>query len=89
VAADGVEGLGEASLDRLRQLVAELLELREALLEIRTLGGELLQPRLLRLVLLVRERVDRPASRGGAQPLDRRDELLAVVAFGRLVRIGP
>ena len=88
MAADGVEGLGEAALDRLRQLVAELLELREARLEVGPLGGELLQPRLLRLVLLVRERVDLAERLAAAlQPLDRCDELLTVVAFGRLVGI--
>src|SRR5262249_14957838 len=58
VAPHGVEGLGEATLDCLRQLGAELFELGEACLEIRALGDELLEPHLFGLVLLVCERID-------------------------------
>ena len=53
-----VEGLGEPLLDRLGQLPPELLELVEAALEVGPLRDELLQPLLLGLVLLLRERVD-------------------------------
>src|SRR5439155_559995 len=53
----GVERLGEASFNRLRQLRAQLLELGEALLEILALNRELLEARLLRVVLLLRERI--------------------------------
>src|SRR4029079_15943176 len=58
VAADGLERVGETPLDRLGQLVAELLELGQAVFESAPLGGELLEACLLRLVLLVGERVD-------------------------------
>src|SRR5207247_8626353 len=37
---DGGERLGEASLDGLREVAAELLELAEALLEVGTLAGQ-------------------------------------------------
>src|SRR5207248_8797353 len=82
---DRVERLGEAALERLRQLVAELLELGEARLEVGALRGKLLEPLLLRLVLLVRERVDLAERLATAlESLDRGGKLLAVVAFGRL-----
>jgi hypothetical protein len=88
VTLDGVEGLGETTLDRLGQLVAELLELLEARLEIGPLGGELLEANLLGLVFLVRERVDLAERLATAlEPLDRGQELLSVVALGRLVRV--
>src|SRR5207247_6286162 len=88
MAADGVERLGEAPFDRLRQLVAQLLELGEARLEIRPLGDELLEALLLGLVLLVRERVDLAERLAAAlEPLGCGNELLAVVALRRLVRI--
>src|SRR3954469_9071230 len=51
------ERLVEAPLDGLGQLVAQLLELLERRLEVGALRRELLEPRLLRVVLLLRERV--------------------------------
>ena len=84
-----VEGLGEAALDRLRQLGAQLLELGEALLEILALRRELLEPRLLGVVLLLRERVDLAERLAAAlEPLRALGELVAVVAFGALVGAG-
>ena len=82
-----VERLGEARLDRLRQVVAQLLELVEALLEVGALHGELVEPLLLRLVLLLRERVDLAellAALLGARQL--LGELVAVLALGRFGR---
>ena len=85
VRLDRAEGLLEALLDRLGQVVAQLLELGEAPLEIRALHGELLKPFLLGVVLLLGERVDvaeRP--RGGARALELRRQLVAVVTLCRL-----
>ena len=85
VLLDRREGLGEARLDRRRQLVAQLLELVEALLQVGALDGELLEALLLGVVLLLRERVDLAellAALLVARELLR--ELVAVVALGRL-----
>src|SRR3569833_1039543 len=49
------ERLCEARLDRLGQLVAQLLELLERLLEVGALRRQLLEPLLLRVVLLLRK----------------------------------
>src|SRR5581483_437618 len=57
VALDGGERLGEARLDRVRQVVTQPLELGEALLEVSTLRRQLREPLLLGLVLLLRQRV--------------------------------
>src|SRR5581483_1436939 len=87
VPLDRGERLGEARLDRVRQVVPELLELGEALLEVVALGGQLLQPRLLRLVLLLRKRVDLAELLPPALvPDELLGELVAVVALGRLRR---
>src|SRR5439155_16760173 len=56
--ADRGEGLVEPALDGVAELGAELLELLQALLEVRALLDELRQPLLLALVLLFRKRVD-------------------------------
>jgi hypothetical protein len=84
---DRRECLGEARLDRSRQVIAELLELVQALLEILALRRQLLQPLLLRFVLLFRERIHLPERLTPAlaanQPLG---QLVAVLAFGRLCR---
>ena len=86
MALDGVEGLGEAPLDGLGQLVAKLLELGEARLEVGPLRDELLEPLLLGFVLLVRERIDLAEGFATAlEPLDGGDELVAVVALRRFV----
>src|SRR5207302_6769157 len=88
VAADRVERLREAPLHRFGQLVAQLLELVEARLEVGPLRDELLEPLLLRCVLLVRERVDLAQRLAPPlEPLDGRRELLGVVAFRRLVYV--
>jgi len=84
----GLEGLGEAPLDGLGQLRTELLELVEARLEVGPLRRELVEALLLGLVLLLRERVDLAERLAAAlEPLDRVRELVAVVAFGRRVRV--
>src|SRR5204862_7794003 len=77
----------EPPLDRLRELHAQLLELGKALFEILALRGQLLEPRLLRVVLLLRERVHLAERLPPAlQPLGTLRELVAVVALGALVR---
>src|SRR4051812_4128099 len=53
VPLDRLEGLGEAGLDGAGEVVAKLLELVEALLEVGALDRELLEPLLLRLVFLL------------------------------------
>src|SRR5262249_6625448 len=58
VRLDVRERLGEPLLDRARQVVAQLLELREARLEVLPLRRELDQPFLLLFVLLLRQRID-------------------------------
>src|SRR5439155_10675627 len=85
VRLDGGEGLREPSLDRLRQAVTELLELLEARLEIGPLDRQLLEALLLRLVLLLGERVDLPELL--PPPLVASELLrqrLAILALGRL-----
>ena len=85
VALDSRERLGEAALDRLDQVVPELLELVEAPLEVGALGRELLEALLLGLVLLLRERVHLAELLAAAlEPLDSDCELVAVVTLGRL-----
>ena len=81
-----VEGLGETPLDRLGQLGAELLELGEARLEILALRRELVEPRALGVVLLLRERVHLAERLAAAlEALRALGELVAVVALGALV----
>src|SRR5207245_11150062 len=58
VVANGGEGFLEATLDGGGELVAQRLELGEALLEVGPLLAELRQPLLLAVVLLLRQRVD-------------------------------
>ena len=87
VALHGVERLGEAALDRLGQLGAELLELGEARLEILALCRELVEARALAVVLLLRERVHLAERLAAAlEPLRALGELVAVVALGALLR---
>ena len=82
----GVERLGEAPLDRLGQLGAQLLELGEARLEVLALRRELVEPLLLGVVLLLRERVDLAERLAAAlEALRALGELVAVVAFGALL----
>ena len=82
---DRRERLVEAGLDRLRQVVAQLLELGEARLEVLPLHGQLLEALLLGLVLLLRKRVDLPELHEPAVvALELLGELVAVVALGRL-----
>src|SRR5207245_10725463 len=67
----------------LREVVAERRELLEALLEVPSLRRELGEPRLLLVVLLLRERVDLAHPFAPAlEPLDLVGELVAVVAHG-------
>src|SRR5262249_51582345 len=89
-----VEGLGETSLDRLRQLRAQLLELLEARLEILALRRELLEAGLLRVVLLFRERGDlaerltpalEPAPPPPLEPLRGLCERIAIAPLRALV----
>src|SRR5581483_9968679 len=85
VLLDRRERLGEARLDGVGELVAELLELAQAVLEVAPLPGELLEPLLLRLVLLLRERVHLPELLEPAlRPLQLLRQLVAVLALRRL-----
>ena len=85
VVADGCERLGEAALDGLGELVAQALELLEALLEVGALLAELGQPLLLALVLLFRERVDAAeASRRRSSRSSFVGQLFGIVALGGL-----
>src|SRR6185312_3066877 len=85
VRAHGRERVGEAALDGLGQLRAQLLELGEALLEVLALQGELLQPLLLGLVLLLGERVDAAERLEPALvTLELGRELVAVLSLCRL-----
>ena len=79
------ERLREAALDGRGQLGAELLELLEALLEVGALHLQVVEPLLLGLVLLARERIDL-AERDAAvlESLDASDELGAIVSLGGL-----
>src|SRR5688572_23747770 len=89
VLSDGRERLREAALDRRGELRAELLELDQALLEVDALRLQVVEPLLLGLVLLTRERVDL-AERGAArlEPFDASCELVAIVSLRRLHRAG-
>ena len=82
---DGGERLVEAALDGLAQLVPQLLELREAPLEVLPLRRQLGESLLLRVVLLLGERVDRaecfPSALQADEPFCQR---LPIVPFGRL-----
>ena len=82
---DRRERLGEACLDGPGQVVAELLELVQALLEILALRRQLLQALLLGVVLLFRERVHLPERL--AAPFATHQalgQLVAVLALGGL-----
>ena len=71
VGAHGRESLVEAALDGLGELGAQLLELLQARLEVGALVGQLGQPLLLALVLLLRKRVDLSERLAAAlEPLD-------------------
>src|SRR5207245_1110877 len=75
-----------ARLDGARQLVAQLLELLEALLEVGALHRELLEPDLLRLVLLLRQRVDLAELLAPLLvALEPVGELVAILALRRLL----
>src|SRR5205085_10757890 len=66
---------------------AHLLELREALLEILALRRKLFESRLFGFVLLLRERIDLAERLAPAlEPFRTLGELVAVVAFGALLR---
>ena len=83
-----LERLVEAATHRLGELVAELRDLGEALLQIPPLRRELVEPLLLRLVLLLGQRIDlseRLAT--GLEPLDARRELVAIVALRDVVGV--
>ena len=85
VLCDSGEGLREAALDRRGELRAELLELVEASLEILALRLQVVEPLLLGLVLLARERVHlAERARRTSSRSTRVSELVTVVAFGRL-----
>ena len=87
VPRDRLERLVEAALDGLCELVTELRDLRERRLEILPLRCELVEALLLRLVLLLRQRVDLAellASR--VESLGAGRELGPIVALGGLVR---
>ena len=93
-AATAAKVSSKRRFDRLRQLVAEGGELGERRLEVDALLGQLVEPHLLGLVLLARQRVDLPerlAPRVEAR--DPRRELVAVdllgVAVGRVLRDVP
>src|SRR5262249_56328662 len=58
VPLDGLERLGEAAVDRLRELVPELGQLLQRPLQILALHPQLAETGLLRRVFLLRERVD-------------------------------
>src|SRR3954469_4029024 len=78
----GGERLLEAPLDRLGQLLPQLLELCEAPLEVLALRRELRQPLLLLLVLLLRERMDRAERLTPAlKPEQALRQRLAIVAL--------
>src|SRR4029453_7987162 len=80
-----VECLGEAPLDRCRDVVAELLDLGQRRLQVCALAGELLEVALLGLVFLPGKRVD--LSEGDAARVEAfctGGDLLAVVALDRL-----
>ena len=79
------ERLLEAALDGLGELVAQALELLQALLEVGALVAELGEPLLLALVLLLRERVDAAERLAAAlEALELLGQLLGIVALGRL-----
>ena len=82
---DGCERLLEPALDGLRELVAQALELLQALLEVGALVAELGEALLLALVLLLRQWID-AAQRLAAtlEPDELLGQLLGVVALGRL-----
>src|SRR5205823_6270185 len=89
VALHRIERLVEPALDSLRQLGAQLLELGEALLEILALRRELLEARLLDVVLLLCEWVDLAERLAAAlEALRPLGELVTVVALGTVVGAG-
>ena len=91
VRGDRSERLVEPAVDGLRQLVPQGRELRERRLEVGALCRELLEPHLLRLVLLLRQRVDLPERfPARLEPRQPCGELVAVDAFlrpGSLLRL--
>ena len=75
------------ALDGVRQLGAQPLELVERGLEIAPLRRQIVEPRLLGVVFLLRERIDTPERFAAAlEPLELVGKLLAVVTFRR---VGP
>src|SRR4029079_9126408 len=81
------EGLVEATVDGLRQLVAERRQLGERRLEIRTLGRELLETLLRGTGLLPGERIDLPERLSTRfEPGHARGELVAVDGVVVVVR---
>ena len=70
--------LGEAAVDRLRQLAAQLVQPGEAQLQVRGLRAQLGEMLLLAVVLLLRERVDAAECLPAAlEPLERCLQLFA------------
>src|SRR5262249_36037713 len=82
VALDGFERLGEARLDRPGEIAAEPLEPLQAALQAGPLLRQLGEPLLLRLVLLLRERVHLPERLAAALAARKLlGQLVAVLAF--------
>ena len=82
---DGSERLGEARLDRPRQVVAQLLELARATSRDRRAAPKLLEPHFLGVVLLLGERVDLAELLAAAVvALELLGELVAILALGGL-----
>src|SRR5207237_66042 len=78
------------TLDRFAELGTQLLELVEARLEVGALRGELLEPQLLRRVLLLRERVHCAEGLATAlQAFAAPGGLVAVLALRPFGRRGP
>ncbi len=81
---DRRERLREPALDRLGELGPQPFELLQALLEILPLSREIVEPLLLRLVLLARQRIDLTERRTARlETLDTGRELVPIVALRR------
>src|SRR6185437_488507 len=86
VAGDLLERLGEAAVDRLRQVADQPAQLAQRLLEVGALLGQLAGAALLGLVLLGRQRVDGAEALAAAlQALHAGGHRLALLGRQRLV----